>query len=129
MVALHATWLGTLWYFGWNHDVVLPYVALFALLQAGRVWVLRTLGERWTTRIIIVPNAKPITEGPFRFVRHPNYVIVALEIPCVSLALQLGWHALLFGLLNLGMLAWRIRSENAAFELAQKGTFSPSLPS
>ncbi|MBD5635741.1 MAG: hypothetical protein IAI49_14835, partial [Candidatus Eremiobacteraeota bacterium] len=73
MVALHATWLATLWIFGWNRRVQLGFVALFALLQLGRSSVLATLGERWTTRIIVLPGAAPIGAGPFRCGRHPNY--------------------------------------------------------
>src|ERR1700722_14180266 len=89
IVVLHASWLGTLWLFGWNRDLVLPWFAAFVVRQAGRYWVLHTLGERWTTRIVIVPSAAPITTGPYRFVRHPNYLIVACELPCASLALGL----------------------------------------
>ena len=115
MVSLHATWLLTLWVFGWNHALVPGYLALVVLLQFGRYWVLRTLGKRWTTRIIMTPWAPPVTSGPFRFVRHPNYLIVAFELPAISLALGLLWHALVFGALNLLMIAWRIRSEVAAY--------------
>jgi methyltransferase len=115
MIALHASWLLTLWAFGWNRALVPEFVLLFVFLQIGRFWVLHTLGERWTTRIIMTPWAPPVTSGPFRFVRHPNYLVVAFELPCVSLALGLVWHALLFGALNLMMIAWRIRSENAAY--------------
>jgi methyltransferase len=115
MVALHATWLLTLWAFGWNHQLVPAFVLIFIGLQCGRFWVLRTLGERWTTRIIITPWAPPVTSGPFRFVRHPNYLVVAFELPCVSLALGLLWHAAVFGVLNLIMIWWRIRSEDTGF--------------
>jgi methyltransferase len=115
MVALHATWLLTLWAFGWNHRLVPGFVALFIILQAGRFWVLGTLGERWTTRIIMTPWAPPVTSGPFRFVRHPNYLVVAFELPCASLALGLTGHALAFGALNLAMIWWRIRAEDGAF--------------
>jgi methyltransferase len=118
MVTLHATWLATLWIFGWRTDVVPVFLAFYIALQAARWWVLATLGARWTTRILIVPGETPVTSGPYRFVRHPNYLIVAIELPCVSLALGLVWHALLFGALNLAMLAWRIRSENGAFAAA-----------
>ncbi len=118
MVALHASWLCSLWFFGWNRGVAPAFLGVFVLMQCGRAWVLRTLGERWTTRIIIAPGAAPITSGPFRLLRHPNYAVVAIELPCVSLALGLGWHALLFGTLNLAMLGWRIRTENAAFAAA-----------
>jgi methyltransferase len=115
MVALHATWLLTLWAFGWSHGLVPGYLSLVVLLQFGRYWILRTLGERWTTRIIVTPWAPPVTSGPFRFVRHPNYLIVAFELPAISLTLGLLWHALVFGALNLVMIAWRIRAEDAAF--------------
>ncbi len=115
MVAMHATWLASLWIFGFGRPLSLPFLAFFVVLQLGRVWVLATLGERWTTRIIVLPGAAPIVSGPFRFVRHPNYLVVALEIPCVPLALGLVWVALVFGAANLAMLAWRIRSENGAY--------------
>lgn len=101
IVALHASWLATLWIFGWNNNLVAAPLVAFALLQWGRLWVLQTLGERWTTRILIVPGATPVMTGPYRFLRHPNYLIVALELPCASLALGLPWHAVIFGLLNL----------------------------
>ena len=115
MVALHATWLATLWAFGWNRPLDPTFVVAFVVLQCGRLWVLATLGERWTTRIVMLPGAAPVTGGPFRFVRHPNYLVVAFEIPCVPLALGLVWHALVFGTANLAMLAWRIRAENRAY--------------
>jgi len=115
MVALHATWLATLWFFGWNQAASIPFVVVLVALQAARLWVMLALGRRWTTRIIIVPRSAPVTTGPFRFSRHPNYLVVAFEIPCVSLALGLVWHAALFAVLNLAMLWWRIRAENRAF--------------
>ena len=115
MVALHATWLATLWWYGHARPPVAAFVVGFVALQVGRAWVLATLRSRWTTRIIIVPNTRPVTEGPFRFVRHPNYLVVALELPCASLALGLAWHALVFAVLNGAMLAWRIRVEDRAF--------------
>jgi methyltransferase len=115
MVALHAAWLLSLWVFGWAREASLAFVLAYALLQAGRIWVLATLGERWTTRILVPPDVAPVVAGPFRHVRHPNYLIVALELPCVSLALGLIWHALLFGALNLAMLRRRIAVENAAY--------------
>lgn len=112
MIALHATWLVSLWLLAWIREVGLWWIPLLALLQVGRFWTMRTLGSRWTTRIIIPRDAAPLVSGPYRFVRHPNYLIVAVELPCISLALGLAWHAALFGALNLAMLSWRIREED-----------------
>jgi methyltransferase len=114
MIALHASWLITLWMLGLGRPVVPAYVALFCLLQCARVWVLGSLGSRWTTRIIVLPNAPRVARGPYRFCSHPNYIVVAFELPCVSLCLGLPWHAFVFGLLNLAMLRVRIRAEDAA---------------
>jgi methyltransferase len=125
MVALHAAWLGTLWLQGRKRPVQVRFVALFGLLQIARGWVLRTLGTRWTTRIIILPGARPVTSGPYRFLRHPNYAVVALELPCVSLALGMRAHAAAFGVANLALLAWRIRAEDRAYRAAFPADASP----
>ncbi len=115
LVAVHACWLGTLWLRGRRRPVALPFLAFFLILQAARAWVLATLRGRWTTRIIILPGVEPVTRGPYHFVRHPNYVVVALELPCVALALGLVRHAIFFGGANLAMLAWRTHCEDRAF--------------
>ena len=121
MVALHASWLGMLWLRGRCRPVSLPFLGLFVVLQLARAWVLATLGGRWTTRIMILPGAEPVVNGPYRFVRHPNYLIVALELPCVALALGLVRHAVIFGGANLAMLGWRTRCEDHAFAAARPG--------
>ena len=118
MVLMHAAWLIALWLEGWNRPVSLPLLALFAAMQALRVWVIATLGPRWTTRIIILPGAPLVCGGPFRFVRHPNYCVVSAEIALLPLALGLPWLALLFTLLNAAMLTVRIGAENRALALA-----------
>jgi methyltransferase len=114
MVALHAGWLAALWFFGWGAEVNLWLLAAYVLLQVFRIWILATLGRRWTTRIIIVPGETLVAGGPYRFLRHPNYLLVLLEVPLLPLALGLPWLALAFGLLNVAMLAWRIRIEEGA---------------
>jgi methyltransferase len=114
MVALHAAWLASLWTLGWNRPVDLAWTVLFLVLQLGRAWVLATLKGRWTTRVIVLPGEPLVRRGPYRFVPHPNYLVVALEIPVLPLALHLPWLALVFGLLNLALLAWRIRVEDRA---------------
>jgi methyltransferase len=114
MVALHALWIVAMWAFGWNKPLVWPWVAVFAVLQLGRVWVLATLGRRWTTRVWVVPGETLVNKGPYRFVSHPNYVVVILEIFALPLAFGLVWASLLFGLANLALLAWRMKVENRA---------------
>lgn len=85
-----------------------------ALAQALRYWAIATLGERWSTRIVLVPGEPPVTGGPYRYVRHPNYVAVALELPCVALVHGAWLTATAFGLANLAVLAVRIRAEEDA---------------
>jgi methyltransferase len=84
------------------------------MLQIGRLWVLRTLGPRWTTRIIVLPNAPLVTGGPFRFVSHPNYLVVIGEIAVLPLVFGLSEVALVFSVLNAIVLWIRIRAENRA---------------
>ena len=82
--------------------------------SSTRLWVLATLGPRWTTRIVILPGAPLVTGGPYRFVKHPNYVVVAGEIAALPLAFGLWPIAALFSLLNAAVLAIRIREEERA---------------
>jgi methyltransferase len=114
MVALHAAWLLGLWWLGHTQPVNPLLLGVFALLQAGRIWVIASLGRRWTTRIIVLPDVTLVATGPYRWLRHPNYWIVALEIAVVPLALGLPVFAAVFTLLNALMLYHRIRVENAA---------------
>ena len=114
MVALHACWLLGLWVYGHDRSIAPLGLAAFVVLQAGRVWVIASLGARWTTRVIVVPDSAPVARGPYRWLRHPNYLIVALEIAVVPLALGLPLLALVFSLLNAALLAYRIRVENGA---------------
>jgi methyltransferase len=90
------------------------FVGLFALLQCGRVWVIATLGSYWTTRIVTLPGAPLVRTGPFRFVRHPNYLIVTIEIATLPLAFGEWAVAIAFTLLNAALLAFRIREEERA---------------
>lgn len=120
MVALHAFWLLGLWMLGHGHSVEPIWVAVFIGLQAARVWVIASLGRRWTTRVFIMPGTAPIARGPYRWLRHPNYAIVVAEIAVVPLALGLPLFALVFSLANAAMLAHRIRVENQALGLAER---------
>lgn len=114
-VLLHASWLVAM-------AVFIPpqtppnwwLLGLFAVLQALRVWVVRTLGPYWTTRIITVPNAPLVRSGPYRFFRHPNYLVVVGEIAVLPLAFGAVWIALMFSLLNAALLVVRTRIEEQA---------------
>ncbi len=114
IVALHAAWLAGLWLLAWNRAVSIPWLAVFVVLQAGRLWVLATLGERWTTRIIVLPGESLVRRGPYRWLRHPNYVVVAGEIVALPLAFGLYPYALAFSVLNAAVLYLRIRAEERA---------------
>jgi methyltransferase len=125
MVGLHAAWLGGLWVLAAMRPVDPIYVGAFILLQLGRLWVLVSLGERWTTRIVVIPGAPLLDRGPYRFFSHPNYLIVAVELAVVPLAFDLPAFAALFFVLNALIQAIRIQTENAALAWAT-GTPSAS---
>jgi methyltransferase len=119
LVALHACWLGGLWLLAPVRGVSLGLLALFVVLQIARLWVLATLGERWTTRIIVLPNAPLVLSGPYRLLRHPNYCIVAAEILVLPLAFGLVMFACVFTALNAIVLWVRIREEDAVLRPSQ----------
>ena len=114
IVALHAGWLAALWWLAPGRPIDLALLGLFGLVELGRLWVLWTLGRRWTTRIIVVPGETLVARGPYRFLRHPNYAVVAAEIALLPAVFGLWAVALVFTLLNAAMLAVRIRAENRA---------------
>ena len=114
IVALHATWLAGLWLAASGTRPDYGWLAVFLLLQGLRVWVLGTLGSRWTTRVIVLPDTPPIRGGPYRFLSHPNYAVVAAEIFVLPMAFGLLAYALIFSLANATMLAVRIRVESDA---------------
>ena len=115
IVLLHASWLAAILIFlPVNATIHWLWFGLFLILQGLRVWVLATLGPYWTTRIISLPGAPLVRKGPFRFIRHPNYTVVAGEIAALPLAFGEWQVAVVFTILNGLMLAWRIRAEDAA---------------
>ena len=114
VVGLHALWLAGLWVLAWDRPIHVVWLAVFMILQGLRLWVLATLGERWTTRIIVLPGAPLITKGPYRFASHPNYLVVVGEIAALPLTFGLMWYALIFSALNAAVLAVRIPAETQA---------------
>lgn len=93
-----------------------PLLGIFALLQLLRIWVVATLGPYWTTRIITLETAPLVRHGPFRWLRHPNYAVVAGEIAVLPLAFGAWQIALVWSLLNALLLWHRIRIETGALQ-------------
>jgi methyltransferase len=105
---------------------VLGWIALggCALAQALRYWAIATLGARWNVRVIVVPGVAPVTSGPYRFIRHPNYVAVVLELLLLPLVHGAYLTALVFTLANAALLAVRIRAEERALGAAYADAFA-----
>lgn len=118
IVLVHAGWLAALWIWGRDQDVNLAALAGFLMLQGLRLWIFAALGPRWTTRIIVLPGAPLVASGPYRYFPHPNYAVVVGEIALLPLALHLPALALIFTVLNLAVLAIRIRAESRALSVS-----------
>ena len=114
-VVLHGAWLLSLAVFvpsDQTPNAIL--LTIFAVLQIGRIWVIASLGRYWSTRILTTPGAPLVRRGPYRFLRHPNYAIVVAEIAILPLAFEAWAVAVTFSVLNLALVGWRIRIEDAA---------------
>ena len=122
MVAVHTAWLIALWVFGHDQPIHIVALIFYLLLQGLRFWVMRTLGPRWTTRIIVLPQAPLVASGPYRFLSHPNYAVVIGEIAVLPLVLGLPSLAAIFTILNAGVLMIRIRAENRALAASRELT-------
>ncbi|MGH6717390.1 MAG: isoprenylcysteine carboxyl methyltransferase family protein [Bradyrhizobium sp.] len=118
IVAVHASWLLALWIFGRDQPVNWLALTAYVAVQGVRLWVLVSLGGRWSTRIIVLPGEPLVACGPYRYVSHPNYVVVVTEIALLPLALHLPIVALLFTILNAAVLAIRVRAESRALAAA-----------
>ena len=114
IVALHLAWLASLWLLARSRPIDGFWLGLFVLIEIGRIWVLASLGSRWTMRIIVLPDAPLVRRGPYRWLNHPNYVVVVAEIAVLPLAFGLWRLALIFSVLNAILLSVRIRAENRA---------------
>ena len=99
-------------------------LAIALLAQALRYWAIVTLGHRWNTRIIVLPGAEPVTTGPYRFMRHPNYLAVILELFAVPLIHGAYLASLTFTAANAAMLLVRIRAEEQALGVEYARAFS-----
>ena len=115
LVLLHGGWLAALVYFTPpGTPVNYVWLAVYLLLQIGRVWIMTSLGRLWTTRIITPADQPLVTRGPYRYLRHPNYVLVAGEIAVLPLVFGHWQITAIFSLLNGLVLRERIHTENEA---------------
>ena len=120
-VALHGAWLASLLLLiPADAEPSWPLLGVYALLQLGRIWVIASLGRRWTTRIIVLPGAPLVRSGPYRWLRHPNYAIVTAEIALLPAAFGAIAIAAVFSAANLVLLARRIRIEDAALAVTAR---------
>lgn len=120
LVGLHVAWLAAIFAFvPAGAPVSWTLIALFVALQGARVWTIASLGAFWTTRVVEVAGAPRVRRGPYRFLRHPNYLIVAAEIAVLPLAFGAWVIAAAFSVANAALLAWRIRVEEKALASRQ----------
>jgi methyltransferase len=119
-VLLHASWLASLALFvPATNPPNWPLLGFFALLQLGRIWVILSLGSHWTTRLVTLPNAPLVQTGPYRYFRHPNYLLVIAEVTVLPLAFGAVAIAATFTACNLVLIARRIRIEDGVLASRQ----------
>jgi methyltransferase len=123
MVALHTAFLlscvAEVWLLNRPWRPLVALVSMLVLIAALglRWWALRTLGDRWTTRVVVVPGERLISSGPYRWLRHPNYLAVVLEIVAIPMVHCAWLTAVTFSLANIAILKTRIGVEERALEL------------
>jgi len=113
MVGMHTVWVLALIVLGYDQPLHYGWLIFYGVLQIFRVWILSTLGERWTTRIIVLDEPL-VVRGPFQFVKHPNYILVTAEVFVAPMVFGLWQIAALFTVLNAAMLYVRIGKEEKA---------------
>lgn len=120
MVALHTLFIISLIAeYIWHGAGIINYylLILFFILIGIKFIVISTLGTYWNTRIYKVPGSKPVATGIYKYIKHPNYIIVICEIAIIPLTFQLYHTAVIFTILNAIMLTVRIKKENEALAL------------
>lgn len=118
VVTLQVLWLAGLWYLVLTYLPVIDQAWIYAyvVLEATRGWIVAALGSSWTTRLMVVPGENLPDEGLHSWIRYANYFVVAAELFILPLTFGLIWYALGFGILNLALLFWRMKSEDAALK-------------
>lgn len=122
MVAMHigffvSLWVETAWRGYSRSSAWMVLLLLLAAVQFLRYWALMALGRYWNTRIIFVPGDKIVRKGPYRFLRHPNYLVVMIEIALIPLLFHAYLTSFAFSFLNAWMMRYRIRIEEEALRM------------
>lgn len=126
IVGLHVAWLAGLWWWARERPPDIGWLAVYIFLQVLRLWTLLSLGERWTTRIIVLPGEAPVRRGPYRLLPHPNYAVVVGEIAVLPLVFHMLGYAAVFSILNASILAVRIAIEGRALRWTSAEELRPS---
>lgn len=117
IVLLHTAFLVSLmveYYYTGNSEPNYVLLGIYLALMAAKVWVISSLGKYWNTKILRVHATPLVNKGPYKFVKHPNYIIVVCEIAIIPLVFHLYYTAIIFSILNALMLIKRIKEENKA---------------
>ncbi|MCM3710230.1 isoprenylcysteine carboxyl methyltransferase family protein [Sporosarcina luteola] len=127
MVAMHVFFfialISEVFYFQRQISAIWPiWLTVFSTVQLLRIWCLASLGKYWNTKIIVLPNAKVVRKGPYKWLRHPNYIIVATELLVLPLLFNAFITAVVFSLLNIWMMSVRIPAEEQALRKATNYT-------
>jgi|TARA_R110002072_G_scaffold36053_16_gene106167 methyltransferase len=126
-VLLHGSWLAAIFVQVSLEGSLSPtFLAIYLLLQVFRVWIFATLGRRWTTRVLVLPGERPRTGGPFRLCRHPNYLLVALEIAVLPMVFGLWETAVIYSFLSALLTRQRIQVEDALWRAVAAPPEPPS---
>jgi methyltransferase len=115
MVAMHTLFIiSIIAEYIWRDGAVVSYplIVFFFILIVVKVIVISTLGHYWNTKIYKVPGTRPVATGIYKYIKHPNYIIVVCEIAIIPLAFGLYYTAIVFTILNALMLTVRIKKEN-----------------
>jgi len=115
LIAVHVGWLAAIAFLiPADAPVFWPVLLAYLVVQVGRYWVVATLGRHWTFKVIDTPAAPLVRSGPYRWLKHPNYVVVVLEVALRPLAFGAWEIAAVFSAANFAVLVWRLRGENAS---------------
>jgi methyltransferase len=115
MIALHTCFIISIiaeYFLSGQPPISWLFLVLFLLVLSFKFWALSSLGKYWNTRIYRVPGVYPVKKGPYKFLKHPNYIEVVCEIAIIPLVFHLCYTAIIFTVLNAAMLTVRIREEN-----------------